>query len=97
MYILHCETNELDTLCKILTQLLHSLRSELGILSEIKDTVCQLCFGLIELENRIIHRNAVKILTEEYSLIIIGPLMSLMSVGAFLLSRWLFKRNRDTT
>ena len=33
--------------------------------------------------------HAVKILTEEYSLIIIGPLMSLMSVGAFLLSRWL--------
>ncbi len=52
-------------------------------MSEIKDTVCQLCFGLIKLENRIIHRNAVKILTEEYSLIIIGPLMSLMSVGAF--------------
>ena len=66
-------------------------------MSEIKDTVCQLCFGLIELENHIIHRNAVKILTEEYSLIIIGPLMSLMSAGAFLLSRWLFKRNRDTT
>lgn len=41
--------------------------------------------------------HAVKILTEDYSLIIIGPLMSLMSVGAFLLSRWLFKRNRDTT
>lgn len=35
--------------------------------------------------------HAVKILTEEYSLIIIGPVLMLMSVGAFVLSRRLFR------
>ena len=43
----------------------------------------------------IIGGHAVKILTEEYTFLVIGPVLILMSVGAYVLSKRLFGSQSD--
>lgn len=40
-----------------------------------------------------IGRHAVKIVVKDYSMIIFGSVVVLLSIAAFVLSRWLYKRH----